>query len=69
MALCPFGQLQVVVASIALRSVPDYCSSLAADGVQQGQWAWLARAQGWLSTLVMAGTSSRWASASEQGGA
>ncbi len=47
------------MAAIVLRAMPDYCSSLAADGVQQGQWAWLARAQGALSTLVMAGTSGR----------
>lgn len=52
---------QIAVASIVLRAMPEYCSSLAADGVQQGQWAWLARTQGWLSTVVMAGTSGRWA--------
>lgn len=47
------------MAAIVLRAMPDYCSSLAADGVQQSQWAWLARAQGALSTLIMAGTSGR----------
>jgi hypothetical protein len=49
--------VQVAVAAIVLRAMPEYCSSLAADGVQQRQWAWLARAQGALSTLIMAGTS------------
>lgn len=50
---------QVAVASIVVSAMPDYCAGMAADGVQQSQFAWLARAQGSLSTLVMAATSGR----------
>lgn len=48
------------MASIVVRDMPDYCRSLATDGVQQSQFAWLARLQGSLASIVMAATSSRY---------
>ena len=49
----------MAVAAIVVQAMPGYCSSLAADGVQPSQFAWLAGLQSSLSSIVMAATSSR----------
>ena len=51
--------MQVAVAAVVLRAMPQYCSLLEADGVSAAQFAWLARVQGQLSSVVMAATSGR----------